>query len=139
MSKMVGRAIAVASTVLVLGLIGVSAYRKNAALRSAASSSGENATPVSLNSPVPALNMVSLIDNGFSPATITIKKGTAVTWTNTDATDHAVIADQPSNDAPLSQAFSLGQSYVFTFPTPGTYAYHCRFHQNMTGTVIVTP
>jgi plastocyanin len=32
-----------------------------------------------------------------------------------------------------------GASFLHTFTTAGTYAYHCRIHSGMTGTVIVAP
>jgi len=36
---------------------------------------------------------------------------------------------------------TAGGAYSQTFPTPGTYAYHCTFHattNNMKGTITVT-
>jgi plastocyanin len=31
-----------------------------------------------------------------------------------------------------------GESYSFTFVTPGTYPYFCSIHPHMTGKVVVT-
>lgn len=74
----------------------------------------------------------------FSPASLTIKKGTIVTWTNQDSVGHTVTADTKSSSAPDSPLLEQGQQYSFTFNTVGTFAYHCTPHPNMKGTVIVT-
>ena len=83
-------------------------------------------------------NKVDIGDMAFVPASITVKAGTAVSWLNTDSVQHTVTADTPSDNAPASQAFGLGETYVFLFTTPGTYTYHCSIHPSMKGTVIVT-
>ncbi len=77
---------------------------------------------------------VDIAGYAFTPQALTIKKGTTVTWTNRDAAVHNVIAD---NGGPTSPNLSKGQSYSFTFKTAGIYGYHCSFHPNMTGTIIV--
>ncbi len=71
----------------------------------------------------------------FVPETITVKAGTQVTWTNEDSAPHTVTSDTGTmlNSPRLAQ----GDSYSFTFTTPGTYAYHCAVHPMMKGTVIV--
>jgi plastocyanin len=83
-----------------------------------------------------ATNSVSIADFAFSPANITVKKGTAVTWTNNDSAQHTVTGD--ADGGPHSQPLSKGDSYTFTFNTAGTFSYHCSFHSNMTGKVVVT-
>lgn len=83
-----------------------------------------------------ATNSVKIHDYAFSPATITVKVGTKVTWTNTDQVDHTVTAD--SGTGPNSQLFGQGQTYSYTFTKAGTYSYHCMPHPYMNGTVIVT-
>lgn len=80
---------------------------------------------------------VDITNFAYSPATIKIKVGDTVTWTNNDTTRHDVMADEESSDAPASELLSKGQSYSFTFKKAGTYTYHCSPHPNMTGTVIV--
>lgn len=77
-------------------------------------------------------------DFTFSPASITIKAGTTVTWTNEDSAPHQ-IADKPNGDMFKSGQLSQGQSYSFTFDKTGEYDYLCLIHPNMTGKVIVTP
>ena len=70
----------------------------------------------------------------FSPSTITVAAGTAVTWTNKDAVTHNVT----SNPALFSSGGMVqGATYTYTFATAGTYNYKCTIHPSMTGTVIV--
>jgi amicyanin len=83
-----------------------------------------------------ATNSITIKDYSYSPATITVKVGTKVTWTNQDAVGHTVTAD--SGTGPDSQLIDQGQSYSFTFDKAGTYTYHCTPHPYMKGTVVVT-
>ncbi|HEY2686300.1 MAG TPA: cupredoxin family copper-binding protein [Steroidobacteraceae bacterium] len=70
----------------------------------------------------------------FSPATITVKAGATVTWTNLDEEPHTVYSD-----AGLfrSGALDTKDSFSFTFEKPGTYHYLCTIHPKMLGTVVV--
>lgn len=70
----------------------------------------------------------------FNPASITIKAGESVTWTNQDGSTHNVTADGKVFD---SSDIAPGASYTFTFANAGTYTYTCTIHPNMKGTVIV--
>ena len=77
------------------------------------------------------------IDNfAFAPAVITVKAGTAVTWTNKDEEPHSVV----STDEPMRSPTLAGQDNTFThtFAKPGRYAYNCGIHPFMHGTVEVT-
>lgn len=62
--------------------------------------------------------------------------GTTVTVKNTDQVAHTVTAD---SDASLfNVTVDPGQSRSFTAPTkPGSYPFHCTFHSNMHGTLVV--
>lgn len=73
---------------------------------------------------------------GYSPATLTVKKGTTVTWTNNDTVRHNVMSD--SGNVLSSPYLSKGESWSYTFNTPGTYPYHCTPHPWMKAKVIVT-
>jgi plastocyanin len=83
----------------------------------------------------PAEAAVSIAGFAFDSPSLEVPAGTTVTWTNNDGASHTVTADDGSFD---SGSIAGGGTYSFTFDTPGTYAYHCDFHQNMTATVIVT-
>lgn len=75
--------------------------------------------------------------NAFQPASLTIKKGTKVTWTNNDSVEHTVTADTTAANAPDSPQLDQGDTYSFTFNDTGTFAYHCTPHPNMKATVTV--
>jgi plastocyanin len=95
------------------------------------SSQSASGTPV-------ATNTVSIKNFAFDPATITVKVGTTVTWTNSDQDPHTVTSDGksgPLNSKPLNQ----GDTYQYTFTQAGTFSYLCTIHPFMTATVTVTP
>jgi plastocyanin len=76
------------------------------------------------------------IDNfSFTPATLTVKAGTTVTWTNKDDIPHGIAS---SNKAfTRSKALDSDDSYSFTFTTPGNYQYFCYLHPHMVGSIVV--
>ena len=84
--------------------------------------------------------VVVIANYGFYPATLTISRGTTVTWVNMDFVQHTVTAG--SEQAPTglfdSHELSHGQSFSYTFNSPGTYTYYCDIHPGMVGTVVVT-
>ena len=85
--------------------------------------------------PPPASNAVSIVNMSFSPATLTVKAGTTVTWTNNDNMDHTVTADDASFDS--GNMAMMGGKYSKVFSTAGTYTYHCTIHPTMKGTIVV--
>lgn len=84
-----------------------------------------------------ATNSITISGFAFSPASITIKKGTTVTWTNQDGAAHTV-QETDGKTGPDSTMLANGKSYTFTFAETGTFKYHCSIHPDMTGTVTVT-
>jgi plastocyanin len=82
-------------------------------------------------------NSITIKNFAFDPSTLTVKTGTAVTWTNQDSAPHIVVSDTGSPAAFSSDSLSTGASYKFTFAQPGTYTYHCSIHPSMKGTIIV--
>lgn len=70
----------------------------------------------------------------FDPATVTIKVGQSVTWTNQESMTHTVVAD---NAEFKSNSLANAATFSFTFEKAGTYAYHCSIHPAMKGTVVV--
>ncbi|MBV9486522.1 MAG: cupredoxin family copper-binding protein [Frankiaceae bacterium] len=80
-------------------------------------------------------NTVTIQSFQFHPATLTVKAGTKVTFTNEDGTPHTATANPGSSFD--SGSLSKGQSFTFTFSKPGTYTYICNFHQTMKGTIVV--
>lgn len=79
---------------------------------------------------------VTIDDFAFGPGSITVKRGTTVTWTNKDDEPHTVV----SADSPVkwkSPALDTDDHFSFTFNDPGTYKYFCTIHPRMQGTVVV--
>ena len=99
------------------------------------------------STPAPQTAEVSIEDNEFVNATVTIAAGGTVTWLHDGSNPHTVTADDeefdssPScgaNPLPLvSDCLEAGDSFSWTFDEPGSYTYHCKVHGGMTGTVIV--
>lgn len=78
---------------------------------------------------------VTIQNFAFSPKTVTVKKGTKVTWTNQDVASHTVTSDTGSELN--SELLGKGESFSHVFETSGTFAYHCTPHPNMQATVVV--
>ncbi|MFF7129247.1 cupredoxin domain-containing protein [Streptomyces sp. NPDC008240] len=116
---------------------------------------GNTAGPASAASPMPSMSMpmspastgrsvapvtgnaVAIKNFAFSPATLKVKAGTTVTWTNQDTDAHTLTS--AGSGGPLhSAALATHATYTYTFTKPGTYAYLCTIHPFMTGTVEVT-
>jgi plastocyanin len=83
-----------------------------------------------------ATNTVAIQNFAFSPAIVTVKAGTPVTWTNRDQDSHTATAMSGVFHSPT---LNTGQSYHYTFTTPGRFDYLCTIHPFMTATVVVTP
>jgi plastocyanin len=97
---------------------------------SAASTSAVQSTVADANAPVVA--HVAMKNMKFSPATIEIKKGDTVEWTNDDITPHT--ATSATFD---SAAIAPEASWRHTFNDAGNFPYTCTFHPDMKAAVIV--
>jgi plastocyanin len=70
----------------------------------------------------------------FAPATIEIKAGQTVVWTNDDNFTHTVKVDGQAD-----HKVGRGHSVSIKFDKAGTYHYTCTLHSHdMNGTVIVS-
>jgi plastocyanin len=98
--------------------------------------SANNSTNQQSSAPT-ATDKVDIKNFAFSPADITVKVGTTVTWTNSDSTTHTV-TETDGQDGPNSGNLEPGKTYTFTYNTAGTFKYHCAIHPEMLGTVTVT-
>ena len=75
-----------------------------------------------------------------NPAVDTVAAGTTVTWTwtSTGGTAHSVHSEEAPTFTSSNILTGNGQTYTFTFTTPGTYQYDCAVHGTaMTGTIVV--
>jgi plastocyanin len=85
-----------------------------------------------------ATHQVMMQNYAFSPASLTVNAGDTVTWTQHDTAPHNVV----TTSAPVavhSPELSQGQSWSYTFTTPGTYSYYCTVHPDMRAQVTVLP
>lgn len=93
------------------------------------------ATLLALALSVPAIaatRNVTIAGFAFSPNPITVRVGDTVRWTNQDAAPHTATGSGFDTGT-----MSQGASRSVTFHSAGTFAYHCRIHPTMTGTIIV--
>jgi plastocyanin len=88
------------------------------------------------NSPAQIVNCAGSPPWCFSPKPIQITAGSTVTWTNSTAVTHTATSD--------SGAWTTGNiapgatSSAISFPSAGTFTYHCAIHLSMTGSVVVS-
>ena len=116
------------------------------------------AQPPTVNPPPPtqppALGPVTveLTDNGFVPASLSIKAGQTVTFVNQSARPvwpasdpHPVHTNYPGSGGCIGSVFDAcqgippGSSWSFTFIKTGTWGYHNHLSPGMTGIITVRP
>lgn len=89
----------------------------------------------SQGTPVTGVTQVQIVNFVYTPANLQVRAGTTVTWTNQDIAAHTVTF---KNGTKGSGVLQKGQTFSYTFTTPGTYDYYCAVHPYMTATVTVT-
>lgn len=78
---------------------------------------------------------VSVGDNFYAPASVSVFVGESVTWKNNGASPHSATANGGSFDTGV---FDPGQSRSATFSRAGTFSYYCTVHGlSQAGTVRV--
>jgi plastocyanin len=79
---------------------------------------------------------ITIMDNAFNPANLTVKAGSQVRWVNGDDHPHNI---EFANKAFSTSRYLLGASQSFSqqFDRPGTYDYDCLIHPYMHGTITV--
>ncbi|MFD8499602.1 plastocyanin/azurin family copper-binding protein [Amycolatopsis sp. NPDC059657] len=90
--------------------------------------------------PVPsasaATRQVMMQGYAYAPSALTISVGDTVTWMQHDEAPHDVV----TTSAPAafrSPKLTQGQSWSYTFRTPGTYSYYCSVHPDMRAQIVV--
>jgi plastocyanin len=118
-----------------------------AACSSSTSMSSTPPPPPPAPPPAPGTVLVSVTEYQFGPDTIMIAMGTPVRWTNEGMQSHSVVSDtaglfnSPTLGSGGTNSYGMPQAgdwYDKTFTTAGTFPYHCGFHANMHGVVIVS-
>ena len=77
---------------------------------------------------------VQIVNDSFSPATLTVAAGQSVTFTNKDDDAHTVTAVDGTFD---SKGLDTGGVWHHVFNKAGTYRYFCQLHPFMRGTIVV--
>jgi plastocyanin len=85
--------------------------------------------------PQPA-DVVRIVNFAFSPAQVTVPRGSKVTWVNCGANgvQHTSTADAGAWDSGFLVQFA---TYEREFTAAGSFPYHCQPHPTMKGTVVV--
>jgi amicyanin len=95
---------------------------------------GYQQNPARQGNPVTGVTHMNMQNFAYQMANIQVRVGTTVTWTNQDNVPHSVTFKNGMKDSGL---LSQGQSFSYTFNTPGTYQYYCTVHPYMVATVTV--
>lgn len=85
--------------------------------------------------------VVRITKTGFEPATLVVKQGTKITWTNGDKGLHQITSNPYPKGTDLpglkSEILNDAQSYVYTANTVGTFGYHDQITPTINGTLVV--
>lgn len=92
-------------------------------------------TQIAMAAPAMASEIVKVMINdlAFSPAEVTAKVGDTVEWVNGDFIDHTATDKGGAWDV----AIAAGKSAHLKLTAAGTFAYYCKVHPGMTGTIHV--
>ena len=83
---------------------------------------------------------VSVVDNRFVPASMTITAGDSITWRFEGSNTHTVTEGTDLTGSHLFDSLEKSSgTFGYRFNAAGTYPYHCRPHfiLNMKGTITV--
>ena len=88
---------------------------------------------------VPAVVKVSIGDNFYKPADVTIKRGQSISWRNAGAVAHTVTSDDDSSVKFDSGTLDPGGAYVLKPSAAGELTYYCTIHgKSQAGKITVT-
>lgn len=96
-----------------------------------------NNTPGTPSTPsTPGVNEVfATTGNAFTPSTLTVSRGTTVTFTFQATTHNVNFANVTGAPAGIAATANSGVQRLFA--TAGTFGYDCSLHSGMSGTVVV--
>ena len=111
-----------------------------AALAAGCGSSNSSSTPASPSTPTvtgPSVSIVAgaslLTSTAYSPGSLTVARGSSVTFVNNDNTSHTATASGQFDTGLINP----GSSKTVTLSSAGTVTYRCTIHPNMLGTIVV--
>jgi plastocyanin len=119
-----------------IGMIGYMVVLPNEAYTMKTSTTTVSQAPHSVAVSIVSDAGTNTSSKGFSPDNIILVLGVnnTVVWTNNDSAPHTVTANDGSFN---SGNLAPGQSFAYTFTSPGTYTYHCTYHPWMVASVTV--
>jgi plastocyanin len=113
-------------------------------IRITATSGGLTGSPLTFTATANtgATNAVTVVNDRFSPAAITVPAGTTVIWSWVGTAQNHNVAPDATEPTRSGNPVNAPHTYQFTFNTPGTYLYHCEVHGaaggiGMSGTITV--
>jgi len=80
---------------------------------------------------------IDIKDFAFGPGTLTVARGTKVTWVNKDEEPHNIVSLDVQPHKFQSKALGDQDSFSVTLDEAGTYRYICAVHPFMQGTIVV--
>ncbi len=81
----------------------------------------------------PPRNTVTMDGTSYAPATLTVKRGTTVSFVNKDPFPHTVTAPGQFDSKPIA----AGKTWKYKAKEAGRFDYICTLHPNMKGTLVV--
>lgn len=84
---------------------------------------------------------IRITPKGFEPSTLTVKKGTKITWTNSDNTLHQVAANPYPTGKNLpglkSEILNDAQQYTYVANKAGSFGYHDQLKPTVNGVIVI--
>ena len=103
-------------------------------------SGASSSAPSARRLPAPASATVRILSRASVPNRITVPEGGKVTLVNNDTVQHELMFDKWTWDfryVDPGLILKPGEQLTQTFTAPGTFAYHCRRHPWITGTLTI--
>jgi plastocyanin len=126
--------------ILLVGLVFVAAACNNNQVNNQMENS-TSPTPPPATTSGPQTVEIKVTSSGFEPATLNLKKGDSVTFTNADSKNHWPAGGaHPIHDADFDhkRALKPGEAYGFTFEKAGEYRFHDHLYASLATTINVT-
>ena len=127
--------ITILAVVFIIGFVSYSLFSKKTEAPAEVTNNMINNPVVESNTQTNQEVAININNFVFNPATLKIKVGTKVTWTNGDSAPHTITSD--TGTVLNSPNLAKGESFSFTFTDVGTFAYHCAVHPMMKGNIVV--